>query len=39
MLFRWVWRALALFLGKKAWAAYQRRRGTDERVTAGRGRR
>ena len=34
MLLRWVWRALAVFLGKKAWAAYQRRRSTGQDVTA-----
>jgi len=27
MLMRWIWRALAIFLGRKAWEAYQRRRG------------
>jgi len=25
MLMRWIWRALAVFLGRKAWEAYQRR--------------
>ncbi len=39
MLLRWVWRTLALVLGKKAWAAYQRRRQADQRVTASRARR
>lgn len=27
MIMRWIWRALAVFLGKKAWEAYQRRQG------------
>jgi len=27
MLMRWIWRALAVFLGRKAWEAYQRRQG------------
>lgn len=26
MLMRWIWRGLAMFLGRKAWEAYQRRR-------------
>jgi hypothetical protein len=26
MLMRWIWRAVAVFLGRKAWEAYQRRR-------------
>jgi hypothetical protein len=26
MLLRWVWRAVAVFVGRKAWEAYQRRR-------------
>jgi hypothetical protein len=26
MILRWVWRTLAIFLGRKAWEAYQRRR-------------
>ena len=25
MLMRWIWRGLAVFLGRKAWEAYQRR--------------
>jgi hypothetical protein len=25
MLMRWIWRSLALFLGRKAWAKYQQR--------------
>lgn len=28
MIMRWVWRALAVFLGRKAWEAYQRRRSS-----------
>ena len=24
MLMRWIWRGLAVFLGRKAWEAYQR---------------
>jgi hypothetical protein len=27
MLIRWIWRTFALFLGRKAWDAYQRRQG------------
>jgi hypothetical protein len=27
MLMKWIYRALAVFLGKKAWEMYQRRRG------------
>ena len=26
MIMRWIWRGLAMFLGRKAWEAYQRRR-------------
>jgi hypothetical protein len=26
MVWRWIWRAVAVFLGRKAWEAYQRRR-------------
>lgn len=26
MVMRWLWRFLAMFLGRKAWEAYQRRR-------------
>jgi hypothetical protein len=26
MIWRWLWRTVALFLGRKAWAAWQRRR-------------
>lgn len=42
MIMRWVWRALAVFLGRKAWEAYQRRRtpstgDTARGRTAGRG--
>jgi hypothetical protein len=28
---RWLWRALAVFLGRKAWEMYQRRRSTRPR--------
>jgi hypothetical protein len=28
MIFRWIWRAVLMFLGRKAWDAYQRRRGS-----------
>ncbi len=27
MLMRWVYRAVAVFVGRKAWEAYQRRKG------------
>jgi hypothetical protein len=41
MIMRWVWRALAVFLGRKAWEASQRRRvpsaGDTARGRAGRG--
>lgn len=26
MIWRWVWRTVALFVGRRLWAAYQRRR-------------
>jgi hypothetical protein len=29
MLIRWIWRAIAVFLGRKAWEAYQRRRAAQ----------
>jgi hypothetical protein len=29
MIMRWIWRALAVFLGRKAWEAYQRRQGNQ----------
>ena len=37
MIWRWVWRTLALFLGRKAWAAWQRRqqRGAGSSRTPG----
>jgi|GEM_PF-1850315 len=39
MLYRWIWRTLALALGRRLWTAWQRRRAarrTDGRVaTAG----
>jgi hypothetical protein len=31
MILRWLWRALAVFLGRKAWESYQRRRSTSTR--------
>jgi len=34
MLMRWIWRALAVFLGRKAWEAYQRRRGRQDYAAA-----
>jgi len=34
MLMRWIWRALAMFLGRKAWEAYQRRRARHGRAAA-----
>ncbi len=36
MIMRWVWRALAVFLGRKAWEAYQRRGTRDGGAPAGR---
>jgi len=39
MLMRWIWRGLAIFLGRKAWEAYQRRQagsGGQVRRTPGR---
>jgi hypothetical protein len=39
MIMRWIWRALAVFLGKKAWEAYQRRQdGGQSRSDAQRSR-
>jgi hypothetical protein len=29
MLMRWIWRGVAIFLGRKAWEAYQRRQGAQ----------
>lgn len=39
MLMRWIWRALAMFLGRKAWEAYQRRRSRHNSAAASSGRR
>ncbi len=30
MIWRWVWRTVALFVGRKLWAAWQRRRHQGE---------
>ncbi len=30
MIWRWVWRTVALFVGRRLWAAWQRRRHGDE---------
>jgi hypothetical protein len=32
MILRWVWRTVALFLGRRLWTAYQRRRRGSARV-------
>ena len=29
MLMRWIWRGLAVFLGRKAWEAFQRRQAAQ----------
>lgn len=34
MLMRWIWRALAMFLGRKAWEAYRRRRSGQDSAAA-----
>ena len=38
MIMRWIWRALAVFLGRKAWEAYQRRRTSGSGAAPGRAR-
>ncbi|MEP6762482.1 MAG: hypothetical protein ABJA93_14100 [Sporichthyaceae bacterium] len=38
MVMRWIWRGLAVFLGRKAWEAYQRRQAA-QRTPAGQVRR
>lgn len=31
MIMRWIWRGVAMFLGRKAWEAFQRRRSSGGR--------